>query len=283
MYHNLSGAVTGINRTAGTASVAPVEKITSRTPRIRTNTLRRAAGRGSFPSALRAAASDQKAEQISAAALRGDMVITQPSYQSLYAKNTSVKSASSADIQLSEKERSEMTMEAYKKWFRDKVSAIQSAYSANTSYLSDTLVIKEDAFEKMKSDAQWEQSVTEQIKNHYVNGKREGGRAVGYQVIGASPEACDEKITPLNVSAYTAGQLLSRSGQFAYNSGQTEQSWLQSYLMQSMINGLETGFSSSGLGLLGYSPYGMGGMASNAYQNTMNNLLTGSLLGSQMI
>lgn len=289
MYHNSSGAITKVNQTAGTSGIYPVEKIYSADLYAGRNLLKRAAGKSGFPSVMRSAAAARKTSQTSALDLKGDMVITQPSCQSLYAKNTSVKSASLADMQLSEKQRSEMTMEAYKKWFRDKVSAVQTEYSANASYLSDTLVIKEDAFEKMKSDVQWEQSVMEQIKDHYVRGKREGGRAIGFQVVGASPEACYENVTPLNVSAYTSNQLLLRNGYTDYTGGQAGQSWLQSYLLQSMISGQGTNdmssdlLTSSGLGLLGYSPYGMGGMVSTAYKNTMNNLLTGSLLGSQLI
>lgn len=224
----------------------------------------------------------------------GDMIITQPSYT----QNT----AGRKDV--TDQEKNEMSMKEYRQWFRDEVSGIQSEAYAVSPYISDTLVIKEEAFEKMKNDPEWEKEVLGKIKTHCYGkeiaskefaGKEIAGKkfastkAIGYQIIGASAETCHEEGIPVNTSSaysalngnspfgslsygypyisslYTANPLLTQGGY--WNNMLTGQTGLSNYLTQGLLSG------QSGLGML----------ASGAYTNVMNGGMGSSLLGNFLI
>lgn len=105
------------------------------------------------------------------------------------------------------------------------------------------IIIKE-AFEKMKTDPEWEESVMDKVKEYYA---------------GDYSYAAD-------------------SAQKSYLN-LLEQNSLQNYLAQSLISGQ----SMLGLGLNGYSNYGYGNLVSSAYRNVMNNTQNSSLLGSFLL
>lgn len=100
-------------------------------------------------------------------------------------------------------------------------------------------IIIQEAFKKMETDPEWEESVMDKVKDYYA-GEYDGGSAQkSYQ------------------------NLLGSSS-------------LQNYLIQSLIGGQGT----LGLGLTGYSSYGIGNLAASAYGNVMNSTLSSSLFGN---
>lgn len=188
-------------------------------------------------------------------AREGDMVITQPSsysYQSPTVRKT-----------LNDQERNEMSLKEYRQWFRNEVSGIQSEFYGCSPYLSDTLIIKEEAFEKMKSDPEWEKEVLARIREHCYGQETVGTKAVGYQIIGTSPENCHEEEIPVSISSLYASNPWLTSGGY-WNSMLSGQSGLSGYLTQGLLSGQNS------LGLL----------SSAAYRNVMNGGLGNSLLGN---
>lgn len=113
--------------------------------------------------------------------------------------------------------------------------------SATPTFTTAGDIIIKEAFEKMKTDPEWEESVMDKVKEYYA---------------GDYSYAADS----------TQKSYLNLLGQ---NS-------LQNYLAQSLISGQ----SMLGLGLSGYPNYGYGALASSAYRNVMNNTLNSSILGS---
>lgn len=77
------------------------------------------------------------------------------------------------------------------------------------------------------------------------------------------------------VKEYYTGDYTASSNQKSY-SDLLGQNSLQNYFMQSLISGQ----SSLGMGLTGYSPYGISNLAASAYGNVMNSALSSSLFGS---
>lgn len=257
--------------------------ITSRVQKSN-NTGAAAINRYSYDTAMQKALAKRNAVIGSASAADGDMIITQPSYVQKSNKQQSV----------SEKEKNAMSMSEYRQWFRGEVAGIQTEAYTRSPYLSDTLIIKEEAFEKMKSDPAWEAEVLGKIREHCYGKDSTGTKALGYQIIGASQENCREEEIPVNTSAagisslysslYTpsayaalsygspyagalsaANPLLTQSGY--WNTMLTGQSGLSNYLTQ---------------GLLG-SQSSLGALASAAYGNVLNGGLSSSLLGNFLI
>lgn len=205
-----------------------------------------------------------------ASASDGDMIITQPSYYSKSNKQQPV----------SEQEKNAMTMSEYRQWFRSEVAGIQADACTYSPYLSDTLVIKEEAFEKMKSDPEWEKEVLSKIKEHCSGKSIAGTKAIGYQIIGASQDACHEEGIPVRTNAstvsslypslnttslYAANPLLTQSGY--WNTMLTGQAGLSNYLTQGLL----------------YGQSGLGTLAQAAYSNVLNGGLSSSLLGNFLI
>ncbi len=248
------------------------------------NTGAAAINRYSYDTAMQKALAKRNAVIGSASAADGDMIITQPSYVQKSNKQQSV----------SEKEKNAMSMSEYRQWFRGEVAGIQTEAYTRSPYLSDTLIIKEEAFEKMKSDPAWEAEVLGKIREHCYGKDATGTKALGYQIIGASQENCREEEIPVNTSAagisslysslYTpssyaalsygspyagalsaANPLLTQSGY--WNTMLTGQSGLSNYLTH---------------GLLG-SQSSLGALASAAYGNVLNGGLSSSLLGNFLI
>lgn len=80
------------------------------------------------------------------------------------------------------------------------------------------------------------------------------------------------------VKEYYAGDSVTDSAQRNYLN-QTGQSDLQNYLLQSLF-GIQSGL---GLGVSGYSAYGLGNTAASAYGTVMNSGLSSSLFGDWML
>ncbi|MCM1174042.1 MAG: DUF868 family protein [Blautia sp.] len=223
-----------------------------------------------YDTAMRKALEKRNAAVGSASVQEGDMIITQPSCYQKSGKQQSV----------SAKEKSGMTMSGYRQWFRGEVAAVQAEAYARSPYLSDTLVIKEDAFERMKSDPAWEKEVLSKIKEHCYGKEIAGTKAIGCQVIGVSPEDCHEERIPVKTSAsgisalypsfyagssYAANPLLTQSGY--WNTILAGQNGLSNYLTQGLLSGQSS----------------LGTLASAAYGNVMNGGLSNSLLGNFLL
>lgn len=89
------------------------------------------------------------------------------------------------------KPKSDMTLEEYKQWFRGEMSQMPVSAWVRSSFSSGALVIKEEAFERMKSDPEYEKYVLNRVRSYYsASGLPIGSNNVSYEVIGASPEEC---------------------------------------------------------------------------------------------
>lgn len=223
-----------------------------------------------YDTVMQKAMEKRNAAIASASAADGDMIIMQPSN---YQKNSMQKT-------VSETEKNAMSMSEYRQWFRGEVAGIQTEAYAYSPYLSDTLVIKEEAFEKMKSDPEWEKEVLDKIREHCYGKKFTGAKAIGCQIIGASRDACHEEGIPvrtntstvsslypsLNIfSPYAANSLLTQSGY--WNTMLAGQAGLSDYLTQGSLNGQSS----------------LGTLAQAAYGNMLNDGLSSSLLGNFLI
>ena len=212
-------------------------------------------GQENYDTVMRKALEKRNAALGSVPAREGDMVITQPSFYNY--QNTVDKKAADG------LEKSEMSMQEYRQWFKNEVSQIQSEAYARSPYLSDTLVIKEEAFEKMKNEPDWEQEALGRIREHCFGQEIAGTRAIGYQIIGTSPENCLEEKIPVSMNSLYAANPLWTAGGY-WNGMLSGQTVLSGYLTQ----GLLTGQNSLGM------------LSSAAYRNVMNNGLNTSLLGN---
>ena len=112
----------------------------------------------------------------------GDMVVPQPPNYSGFTYDSSI----------SNKSKEEMTMDEYKQWFMHEMSEMPVSAWVRSSFSSGALVIKEEAFERMKDDPEYEQYVMNRIRSYYSasSGWSIGSNNVSYEVIGASPEEC---------------------------------------------------------------------------------------------
>lgn len=107
---------------------------------------------------------------------KGDMRIQQPPNYSSYVY----------DNDISGKSKSDMTMDEYKQYFMNEMSKIPVSSYYRASY-TGSLVITEKAFEKMKTDPEYEKTVLNMLNEMYsVKGLPQ--RSYCMQIIGASPE-----------------------------------------------------------------------------------------------
>ncbi|MCM1025510.1 MAG: hypothetical protein NC432_03705 [Roseburia sp.] len=143
----------------------------------------------------KAAESRGAAEKESSSAWAGDMVIPQPPNYSGFTYDSSI----------SGKSKEEMTMEEYKQWFMNETSKMPVSAWVRSTIAGGALTVTEECFERMKSDPEWENTVLGMVRKMYsVNGIM-GAKAIGYQVIGASPEQCYGEAIPVkNGSPFSA-------------------------------------------------------------------------------
>ena len=130
----------------------------------------------------------QKAEESQSATMKsntsvwaGDMVIQYPPNYSGFTYDSSI----------SNKSKEEMTMDEYKQWVMNEMSQMPVSSWVRSTYSSGATVIKEEAFERMKSDPEYEEYVLNRVRSAYsVSSLPVGSNNVSYDVIGASPEEC---------------------------------------------------------------------------------------------
>lgn len=103
----------------------------------------------------------------------GDMVISQPPNYSGF----------TYDSAISEKTKAEMTIDEYKSWFMNEMSKMPVSAWYRSICIGGTLTITEEAFEKMKCDPEWENTVMNMIRKMYSTNGIMGSKMIGYQVI----------------------------------------------------------------------------------------------------
>ena len=97
----------------------------------------------------------------------------------------------SYDSSISTKSKDEMTLDEYKQWVMNEISKMPVSDWARSTYSSGSIIIKEEAFERMKTDPEYEEYVLNRVRSACsVQGLPGCSNYVGYDVIGASPEEC---------------------------------------------------------------------------------------------
>ena len=153
--------------------------------------------RNSYTSSMRNKSSDKVSESFSDKSVKtvcngsnekpdivkfpGDVTVTYPPRLN----NTLNSSA------VSEKPKDEMTLDEYKQWVMNKISQLPVSGWVCSTFSSGAIVIKEEAFERMKNDPEYENYVLNRVRSAYsVKGLPVGSNNVSFDVIGASPEEC---------------------------------------------------------------------------------------------
>ncbi len=150
-------------------------------PYAYTNRSQKAAGTGNFAEEVQKASEGKNAaEKSGSSAWAGDMVINYP-------PNLAKVSNSS----VGGKSKDEMTLDEYKQWVMNEISQMPVSGWARSTYSSGAIIIKEEAFERMKIDPEYEEYVLNRVRSACsVQGITGCSNYVGYDVIGASPEEC---------------------------------------------------------------------------------------------
>ena len=92
---------------------------------------------------------------------------------------------------VSEKSKDEMSLDEYKQWVMNQISQFPVSGWVRSTFSSGSIVIKEEAFERMKNDPEYENYVLNRVRSAYsVQGLPVGSNNVSFDVIGASPEEC---------------------------------------------------------------------------------------------
>ncbi|MBD5548750.1 MAG: hypothetical protein HDQ97_15415 [Lachnospiraceae bacterium] len=97
----------------------------------------------------------------------------------------------SYDSSISAKSKDEMTLDEYKQWVMNEISQMPVSGWVRSTFSSGAIVIKEEAFEAMKNDPEYENYVLNRVRSGlFAQGLSVGSNHVSYDVIGASPEQC---------------------------------------------------------------------------------------------
>lgn len=107
------------------------------------------------------------------------------------------------------KPKEEMTLDEYKQYICNVVSGLPVSTSRKASS-SGMLIFKEEAFESMKGNPEYEKTVLDMLRGKYSEEVSPYAPDVSYQVIGASEEECYGSAIPVK----TYGMLLARMGTF---------------------------------------------------------------------
>lgn len=138
------------------------------------------------------AAGQGTAEKTKSSVWAGDMVISQPpNYSGL-----------TYDAALTQKSKAEMTMDEYKSWFMNEMSKMPVSAWYRSTCVGGTLTITEEAFERMKNDPEWENTVMNMVRKMYSANGMVGSKMIGNQVIGASPEQCYGEGIPVGTNSF---------------------------------------------------------------------------------
>ncbi len=143
------------------------------------NSSMKTTGEGNFASEVQKA-EERQSTASTTSAWAGDMVISQPPNYSGFTYDSSI----------SNKTKEEMTMDEYKQWVMNEMSQMPVSGWYRSTCVGGSLIITDEAFEKMKSDPEWENTVMNMVRKMYSTNGIMGSKMIGFQVIGASPEEC---------------------------------------------------------------------------------------------
>ena len=264
-----------------------------------TNNSKKTTETGNFADEVQKAEESRSTQTKSnSSAWAGDMVIPQPPNYSGFTYDSSI----------SNKPKEEMTMDEYKQWFMNQMSGMPVSSWVRSSFSSGALVVKEEAFERMKSDPEYEEYVLNRVRSYYSasSGWSIGSNNVSYEVIGASPEECygyagpaggsssniagnekswwekrhermEELLEEQEKEALKKAQVRKALAQENYLKSQFEsQQRLHSFLMESAKNGQDTSDMSA------FQSVSAGALAATAYEDTISTF-SKSVMESQKI
>ena len=137
-------------------------------------------------------ASQEIAGKVNSSVWAGDMVIPQPPNYSGFKYDTAI----------SQKSKAEMTLDEYKSWFMNEMSKMPVSAWYRSTCVGGALTITEEAFERMKDDPDWENTVMGMVRKMYSASGIMGSKMIGYQVIGASPEQCYGEGIPVSTNSF---------------------------------------------------------------------------------
>lgn len=141
------------------------------------------------------AAGQALAASLNAQTEKSGMVVAQPPDYSGFTYDDSI----------SEKSKDEMSLEEYKQWFKNEMSKMPVSEWYRSTCAGGSLVITEEAFERMKQDPGWEKTVTEMVRKMYSGTGISGSKMLGFQVIGASEEECFGEGIPVSATFSASG------------------------------------------------------------------------------
>ena len=213
----------------------------------------------------------------------------------------------SYDSSISVKSKDEMTLDEYKQWVMNEISKMPVSGWVRSTFSSGAIVIKEEAFEAMKNDPEYENYVLNRVRSACsVQGLPGCPKCTGYDVIGASPEECygyagpvggsgsniagnekswwekrhermEELLEEQEKEALKKAQARKALAQENYLKSQFEsQQRLQSFLMESAKNG--QGISD----MSAFQSVSAGALAATAYEDTISTF-SKSVMESQKI
>ncbi len=147
------------------------------TAKNRSNTI----SKDTFVNAVKKVEESKNSADTSNVMYPGDVTIDYPSRINNAVNNSVV----------SEKSKDEMSLDEYKQWVMNQISQFPVSGWVRSTFSSGSIVIKEEAFERMKNDPEYENYVLNRVRSAYsVQGLPVGSNNVGFDVIGASPEEC---------------------------------------------------------------------------------------------
>ena len=213
----------------------------------------------------------------------------------------------SYDSSISIKSKDEMTLDEYKQWAMNEILKMPVSRWVRSTFSSGAIVIKEEAFEAMKNDPEYENYVLNRVRSGFsVQGLPVGSGHVGYDVIGASPEECygyagpaggsgsniagnekswwekrhermEELLEEQEKEALKKAQARKSLAQENYLKSQFEsQQRLHSFLMDNANNGQDISDMSV------FQSVSAGALAAAAYEDTIS-IFSKSVIGSQKI
>lgn len=248
----------------------------------KTNNIRKEDSANNFQDVMKTASEEQQNTHIKDTVWAGDMVVSQPPDYSSFSFDSSVLSKSKEDMTLSE----------YKQWVMNELSQLPVSGWVQSSFSSGALIIKEEAFENMKNDPEFEEYVFNRVRSLYsANGLPVGSNNISYEVIGGSPEECygyagpvgggnakvfdkdeswwqerheefEELLESQEKAAYKKAQLNRALAQEEYLNSQFENSQrLRAFLESRMMKGIEMSGALENVGV--------SAMATTAYEKTI--------------
>ena len=260
----------------------------------KTNNIRKVDSANNFQDVMKTASEEQQNTHIKDTVWAGDMVVSQPPDYSSFSFDNSVLSKSKED----------MTLEEYKQWVMNELSQLPVSGWVQSSFSSGALIIKEEAFENMKNDPEFEEYVFNRVRSLYsANGLPVGSNNISYEVIGGSPEECygyagpvgggnakvfdkdeswwqerheefEELLESQEKAAYKKAQLNRALAQEEYLNSQFENSQrLRAFLESRMMKGIEMSGALENVGV--------SAMATTAYEKTIR--LTSSMAGADKL